>query len=184
MISSTASPLPILGKGLVESAIKQRKHKPIFMIDLAVPRDIEAEVRELADIYLYDVDALQDVIKENLKEREKAAVEAMLIINEQTKRFLDWRRSLDAVSTIRIFRDKYQDMANTELSRSLSRLEKGESPEALLRELTRRLTNKFLHEPTRQLNEAGSQGDTESLNRARNLFSLDFHSVGKNTQDK
>ena len=173
VISSTASPLPILGKGLVESAIKQRKHKPIFMIDLAVPRDIEAEVRELPDIYLYDVDALQDVIKENLKEREKAAVEASIIIKEQTKRFLDWRRSLDAVSTIRIFRDKYQDMADTELSRSLARLNKGESPELLLKELTRRLTNKFLHEPTRQINVAGSQGDIESLNQARNLFSLD-----------
>ncbi len=180
VISSTASPLPILGKGLVESAIKQRKHKPIFMIDLAVPRDIEAEVRELPDIYLYDVDALQDVIKENLKEREKAAVEASIIIKEQTKRFLDWRRSLDAVSTIRIFRDKYQDMADTELSRSLARLNKGESPELLLKELTRRLTNKFLHEPTRQINVAGSQGDIESLNQARNLFSLDNEATKSN----
>jgi glutamyl-tRNA reductase len=183
VISSTASPLPILGKGLVESAIKQRKRKPIFMIDLAVPRDIEAEVRELPDIYLLDVDALQNIIQENIKGRENAAIEATIIIDEETQRFFDWRRSLDAVSTIRIFRDKYQDMANIELSRSLSRLEKGESAESLLRELTRRLTNKFVPEPTRQLNEAGSQGDFESLHRARNLFSLNNDSQNKN-QDK
>jgi len=173
VISSTASPLPILGKGLVENVIKQRKHKPVFMIDMAVPRDIEAEVSELADIYLYDIDALQDVIKENIKVREQAAVEAKIIIDEHSKRFMEWRRSLDAVSTIKVFRNKYQELADNELNRSLAKLEKGESAEELLKELTRRLTNKFLHEPTRQISEAGSQGDTESLTRARNLFSLD-----------
>lgn len=173
VISSTASPLPILGKGLVEKVIKERKHKPIFMIDMAVPRDIEAEVSELPDIYLYDIDALKDVINENMKERERAAAEAKIIIEQHSKRFMEWRRSLDAVSTIRVFRDKYQDLANNELNRSLARLEKGESAEDILKELTRRLTNKFLHEPTRHLSEAGSQGDTESLSQARNLFSLD-----------
>ena len=183
VITSTASPLPILGKGLVENVIKQRKHKPIFMIDLAVPRDIEAEVSELPDIYLYDIDALQDVINENMKVRERAADEAKIIIAEHSKRFMDWRRSLDAVSTIRVFRDKYQDLANTELNRSLARLEKGEPADEVLKDLSRRLTNKFLHEPTRQLSEAGSQGDIESLNRARNLFSLD-HKTIKSNQEK
>ena len=177
VISSTASPLPILGKGLVENVIKQRKHKPIFMIDLAVPRDIEAEVSELPDIYLYDIDTLQDVIKENMKVREDAAIEAKVIIDEQVIRFMEWRRSLDAVSTIRVFRDKYQDLADVELSRSLARLKKGESAEDILKELARRLTNKFLHEPTRQIIEAGSQGDTESLTRARNLFSLEKNAI-------
>lgn len=183
VISSTASPLPILGKGLVENVIKQRKHNPIFMIDLAVPRDIEPEVSELPDIYLYDIDTLQDVIKENLKVREGAAIEAKVIIDEQVERFMQWRRSLDAVSTIRIFRDKYQDVADVELNRSLARLKKGESAEDILKELARRLTNKFLHEPTRQIIEAGSQGDTESLTRARNLFSLEHNSIdGQPTQ--
>ncbi len=180
VISSTASPLPILGKGLVENVIKQRKHKPIFMIDLAVPRDIEAEVAELPDIYLYDIDDLQDVIEENKKIRERAAAEAQLIIDQQSKRFMEWRRSLDAVSTIRVFRDKYQELANAELDRSLIRLEKGEPAEQILRDMSRRLTNKFLHEPTRQLSEAGSQGDTESLERARNLFSLDQGNANDN----
>ncbi len=181
VISSTASPLPIIGKGLVEKVIKKRKHKPIFMIDLAVPRDIEAEVSELSDVYLYDIDSLQNVIKKNIAVREKAAVEAEIIIHKHSKKFMEWRRSLDAVSTIRVFRDKYQQLADTELKRSLSRLEKGESAEELLTELTRRLTNKFLHEPTRQINEAGSQGDEQSLSQARTLFSLD-HSSEKNSK--
>ena len=173
VISSTASPLPILGKGLVEKAITERKHRPIFMIDLAVPRDIEMEVRDLADAYLYDVDDLQDVIQENMKVREKAAEQAKVIIADQSERFIHWRRSLDAVSTIKIFRNKYQKLADDELARSLAKLEQGENPEQILVELSRRLTNKFLHEPTRQLNEASSQGNTDSLLIARDLFSLE-----------
>jgi len=183
VISSTASPLPILGKGLMENVIIQRKHKPIFMIDLAVPRDVEAEVSELPDIYLYDIDDLQDVINENMKVRERAAVEAEIIIGKHSKRFMDWRRSLNAVSTIRNFRDKYQDLADIELNRSLARLEQGESAEQVIKDLSRRLTNKFLHEPTRQLSEAGSQGDTRSLVQARNLFALD-QTTSKINQDK
>ncbi len=173
VISSTASPLPILGKGLVEKVIKERKHQPMFMIDLAVPRDIENEVRELADVYLYDVDDLQDIIQENIKVRESAAEQAKLIISEQSEHYMSWQRSLDAVSTIKTFRNKYQSLAEKELQRSLSRLEQGEAPEALLKELSHRLTNKFLHEPTRQLNDASGQGKTDSLLIARDLFSLE-----------
>ena len=173
VISSTASPLPILGKGLVEKVIKERKHKPMFMIDLAVPRDIEMEVRDLADVYLYDVDDLQDIIQENMQVREQAAEEARLIISEHSGRYMTWLRSLDAVATIKTFRNKYQNLAEQELLRSLSRLEQGEAPDALLKELSHRLTNKFLHEPTRQLTEATGKGKTDSLLVARDLFSLE-----------
>lgn len=173
VISSTASPLPILGKGLVEKVIKVRKHQPIFMIDLAVPRDIEVEVRSLPDIYLYDVDDLQDVIQENMKVREQAAEQARKIISDHSERFVHWLRSLDAVSTIRTFRNKYQTVAEKELERSLAKLAQGEDAESLLKELSRRLTNKFLHEPTRQLSEATGQGKTDSLLIARDLFSLE-----------
>jgi len=173
VVSSTASPLPILGKGLVEKAIQARKHRPIFMIDLAVPRDIEVEVDELPDIYLYDVDDLQDVIKENIKVREQAAEQAKQIISVQSDRFMQWRRSLDAVATIKVFRNKYQRLAEQELERSLAKLEKGESPAELLKEMSHRLTNKFLHEPTRQLSEASSSGKKESIMIARDIFSLE-----------
>ena len=97
---------------------------------------------------------------------------------------MEWRRSLDAVSTVRVFRDKYQDLADTELKRSLARLNKGESAEDILKELTRRLTNKFLHVPTKQIIEASGQGDTESLTRARNLFSLEQNPAEKESTDK
>ncbi|MBT8448912.1 MAG: glutamyl-tRNA reductase, partial [Gammaproteobacteria bacterium] len=173
VVSSTASPLPILGKGLVEKAIQARKHRPIFMIDLAVPRDIEVEVDELPDIYLYDVDDLQDVIKENVKVREQAAEQAKQIISVQSDRFMQWRRSLDAVATIKVFRNKYQRLAEQELERSLAKLEKGENPAELLKEMSHRLTNKFLHEPTRQLSQASSSGKKESIMIARDIFSLE-----------
>lgn len=179
VISSTASPLPILGKGLVEKAIETRKHKPIFMIDLAVPRDIEVEVDELPDIYLYDVDDLQGVIKENLRVRERAAEEAKNIISEQSDRFMQWRRSLDAVSTIKVFRNKYQRLSEKELERSLAKLEQGEDPAEVLKELSHRLTNKFLHEPTRQLTEASSSGNNESIMVARDIFSLEKNKRNK-----
>jgi glutamyl-tRNA reductase len=180
VISSTASPLPILGKGLVEKAIAQRKHRPIFMIDLAVPRDIEVEVRDLADIYLYDVDDLQGVIQDNLKVREQAAEQAKNIISEHSGRYIQWLRSLDAVSTIKTFRNKYQTLADQELERSLARLEQGEDPQTVLKEMSRRLTNKFLHEPTRNLSEASSKGKTDSLLVARDLFSLEKDKKEKN----
>ncbi len=101
IISSTASPLPILGKGMVESALKQRKHRPIFMVDIAVPRDIEPEVNDLRDVYLYTVDDLQQVIEDNLESRREAANEAHDIIDVQVEHFMAWLRSQDAVGTIR-----------------------------------------------------------------------------------
>ena len=182
LITSTASPLPILGKGLVEKAIKQRKRRPIFMIDLAVPRDIEVEVRELDDVYLYDVDALKNVVDENLKAREQAAEKASGIIDEHARKFMQWRRSLDAASTIKEFRDKYHQIADHELQRALGKLEQGEDAKYLLNELTRRLTNKFLHEPTRQLQQASKEGDKSSVHTVKNLFSLDEHSKLKKEQ--
>ena len=124
-------------------------------------------------MYLYDVDDLQDIIQENIKVREIAAEQAKVIISEHSERYMNWLRSLDAVSTIKTFRNKYQSLAEQELQRSLSRLEKGEPPEALLKELSHRLTNKFLHEPTRQLTDATGKGKTDSLLIARDLFSLE-----------
>ena len=100
VISSTASPLPIIGKGTVERALKQRKHQPIFMVDLAVPRDIEPEVSELDDIYLYSVDDLQSVIEENMENRQQAAQQASEIIDVQVQHFLQWQRSLGSVDII------------------------------------------------------------------------------------
>ncbi len=104
VIASTASPLPVLGKGTVESALKKRRHRPIFMVDIAVPRDIEPEVGELSDVYLYTVDDLDEVIRENMQSRREAAQQAREIIDLQSVEFMGWLRSLDAVSLIQDYR--------------------------------------------------------------------------------
>ncbi|HDK37533.1 MAG TPA: glutamyl-tRNA reductase, partial [Thiolapillus brandeum] len=110
IISSTASPVPILGKGAVESALKKRRHQPMFMVDIAVPRDIEAEVRSLPDVYLYTVDDLQEVIQENLKSRQQAAEQAAEIIELKTAEFMGWLRSLDAVEMIQSYRGQANEI--------------------------------------------------------------------------
>ncbi|MGI9227818.1 MAG: glutamyl-tRNA reductase, partial [Gammaproteobacteria bacterium] len=106
VITATASTLPILGKGLVERALKERKHKPIFMVDLAVPRDIEPEVKNLSDVYLYTVDDLQNVIELNLQSRKEAADQAEEIIDLEVEKFSSWLRSQGVVHTVRAFREK------------------------------------------------------------------------------
>ena len=106
IISSTASQLPILGKGAIETAIIKRKHRPVFIVDIAVPRDVEEEAGELEDVYLYTVDDLKDVIDENMRNRQKAAEQAEEIVDAQVLQYMAWFNSLDAVSTIRSLRDQ------------------------------------------------------------------------------
>lgn len=172
VISSTASPLPVLGKGTVESALKQRRHKPIFMVDIAVPRDIEPEVGNLEDIYLYTVDDLQEVIQDNLRSRQEAAEQAQEIIEQQTHEFMSWLRSLDAVNLIQNFRSRAEQDRDEVLSRAMRMLEKGKSPEETLQFLANTLTNKLLHVPSSKLREASSNGDARLLEAANTLLQL------------
>ncbi len=173
VISSTASPVPVLGKGLVESAIKKRKHKPIFMVDLAVPRDIEPEVAELDDVFLYTVDDLTTVVQENLKARQDAAVQAETIIAEQVEQFLLWQRERDAAGTIRDLRDNWQQIQNQELERAMQRLIAGDAPAEVLKQFGHRLGNKFLHAPSERLRADAAAGRSHSLDTVRHLFDLD-----------
>ncbi len=173
IISSTASPVPILGKGAVESALKQRRHRPMFMVDIAVPRDIEAEVRSLRDVYLYTVDDLEEVIQENLKSRQQAAEQAAEIIELKTAEFMGWLRSLDAVEMIQSYRGQANAIKQQTLEKALRMLENGCSPEQTLEFLANTLTNKLLHTPSSQLREAGSCGRQELLEAATTLFQLD-----------
>ncbi len=172
VISSTASQLPILGKGAVESAIKQRKHRPILMIDIAVPRDIEAEVGELEDIYLYTVDDLQEIIQEGLKSRQEAAKQAEEIIDTQVIHFMGWIKSLDAVSTISQLRQQAQQIQQAELAKAMQQLNNGADPEKVLQKLAHAMTNKLIHAPSAQLRQAGYDGRAELLQAARELFEL------------
>lgn len=172
VISSTASPLPIVGKGTVERALKARKHRPIFMVDIAIPRDIEAEVSDLKDVYLYTVDDLQDVIEENLKSREVAASEAESLIELGTHQFMQRVRELDAVDTLKALRGKAESARDQELEKARKMLQKGRDPEEVLYLLARGLTNKLIHKPTVQMKKASAAGRAEVLDLTQELFDL------------
>ena len=172
VISSTASPLPILGKGSVESALKARKHRPILMVDIAVPRDIEPEVSNLDDVYLYTVDDLQDIIQEGLRSRQEAALQAEEIIDTGVSHFMHWLQSLNAVSTIRGLRQQAESVRNDELERAQGLLQAGKEPQQVLNELANRLTNKLMHSPCVQLKQAGYDDRKDLFDAARELFNL------------
>ena len=172
IISSTASPLPILGKGAVESAIKQRKHRPIFIVDIAVPRDVEPEVGKLEDIYLYTVDDLKDVIHENMQSRRQAAEQAEEIIDSQVEHFMDWLNSLDAVSAIRALRNQAQSIQGEVLDAGIQKLNRGADPEQVLQEVSHLLTNKLIHTPSTKLRAASIESREDLLSAVYELFDL------------
>jgi len=172
IISSTASQLPILGKGGFESAIKKRKHKPIFIADLAVPRDIEPEVSQLEDIYLYTVDDLQYAIDENLGARRQAAEQAEEIINTQVENFLSWMRSQGAQSTITDFRQQAEQIRAEVVNNARIALKNGTDPERVIEQLAHLLTNKLLHTPSIQIRQAGINERHDLIAAARELFKL------------
>lgn len=172
VIASTASPIPILGKGLVERAVKQRKHRPILMVDIAVPRDIEPEVAQLEDVYLYTVDDLKEIIEEGLRTRREAAKQAEEIIENEVSRFMGWLRSLAAVDTIRQYRDKATAVRDAEVEKARRALARGANPEEVLQGLAAALTNKLIHSPSAQLRQAGFDGRFELVDAARVLFDL------------
>ncbi len=173
VISSTASQLPILGKGAVEHALKLRKHKPIFMLDLAVPRDIEEQVGELDDIYLYTVDDLKEIVDESRKSRESEARKADVIIAAGVEDFYQQLRALNAVSTVKDLRSKAEALRDLEVEKALRALARGDAPESVLTGLARNLTNKLLHSPSSQLRRASAMGRGEIINWSRELFELD-----------
>lgn len=153
VISSTASQLPLLGKGAVEQALRQRRHRPMFMVDIAVPRDIEPQVAELDDVYLYTVDDLRDVIDENLRAREQAAEEARLLVEEGVALFQQEKYAQEAASSIVEYRLKAEAWRDAEVDRAMKSIGRGESAEDVMRVLARNLTNKLLHHPTEMLKQ-------------------------------
>jgi len=169
VISSTASTLPILGKGVVESTLKKRKNKRMFLVDLAVPRDIEPEVAKLPNIYLYTVDDLNEVITENMASRKKAAKQAEGIITVQTHDFMSWLNSLNHEPLMRALRLQTQDLTQDELEKSLRRLEAGEQAEDVLKQFAHSLSQKFLHQPTTEINESS---DSNIITAAHQLFGI------------
>lgn len=186
VISSTGSQLPILGKGAVEHALKLRKHRPILMVDIAVPRDIEEQVGELNDVYLYSVDDLTEIIDENKRNRESEARKADTIIEQGIGDYMQRLRSLDVVSTIKAYRSQAEQTRDTELQKALKQLENGQSAEQVLTQLARTLTNKLIHTPSIQMKKASAQGREELIALSHDLFDLklDDQSVMDDTNNE
>lgn len=181
VISSTGSTLPIIGKGMVEHALTQRKHQPIFMVDLAVPRDIEEQVSELEDVFLYTVDDLQGIIAKNLENRRKAAMEAESIVNKQADSFMSWLRGLNTQDTIISYRQQCLATRDELLEKAFSQLQNNKSPEQVLAELATKLTNKFMHAPTSAIQSAAQGGELDKLVYLRDVFDIDVQTLDDNT---
>jgi glutamyl-tRNA reductase len=173
VISSTASQLPILGKGATESALKQRKHRPIFMVDMAVPRDIESEVGDLDDIYLYTVDDLKGVVDENLRGRELAAEAAQEIINLEVTAFDQWLKTHQSSDQIRELRDAAEMIKKQALEKALAQLEQNQDPAKAIERLANEITNKLMHKPTLEMRKALGNNDQARIQLLKSLISPD-----------
>ncbi len=172
VITSTASQLPIVGLGMVERAVKARRHRPMFMVDLAVPRDVEPEVAQLDDVFLYTVDDLAQVVSDGIGNRQEAAVNAEQIVAVRVESFMHWLKKRDAVPTIKALRDQAETMRQAELEKALKLLQKGESPEKVLEALSSGLTNKLLHAPSHALNQSHGDEHTRMENLLRQIYQI------------
>lgn len=172
VVTSTASQLPIIGLGMVETALKARRHRPIFMVDLAVPRDIEHEVAELDDVFLYTVDDLAQVVSDGIENRQAAAVEAETIVANRVEHFMQWFKKRDAVPTIKALRDQADAMRKAEMEKALKLLQKGESPEKVLETFSIALTNKFLHAPSHALNQSHGEEHAKLEDTLKQIYQI------------
>ena len=172
VVTSTASQLPIVGLGLVERAIKTRRHRPMFMVDLAVPRDIEAEVAELDDVFLYTVDDLAEIVKEGIGNRQQAAEEAESIINVRVDNFMHWLEMREAVPTIRALRDHAERLRRHEMEKAQKALVNGEDPHEVLEAMSQAITNKLLHGPSHALNNVSGDEREELEALLRHLYQI------------
>lgn len=172
IVTCTASPLPILGKGMVERALKLRRHRPMFIVDLAVPRDVEEEVAELDDVFLYTVDDLADVVKDGMDARRGAVEEAEVIIDSSVANFVHWMESREVVPTIRALRDIAERHRRHEMEKALRLLARGEDAAQVLESLSCSLTNKLLHAPTHTLNQVQADERESFLDTVRRIYHL------------
>lgn len=172
VITSTASQLPVVGLGMVERSIKARKHRPIFMVDLAVPRDIEAEVAQLDDVFLYTVDDLAQVVTDGIENRQEAAVSAEMIISTRVEAFMHWLQKRNSVPTIKALRDQAETMRTAELEKAIKLIQKGESPEKVLEKLSLAITNKMLHAPSHALNRSHGDEHERLAQQLRHIYQI------------
>lgn len=170
VVTATACPLPFINVGLVERAIEKRGNKPMFLLDLAVPRDIEPQVAQLEHVQLYNVDDLQALVDKSLSQRQFAAEIAEQMIDSELENYIRWHRSLRANDAICDYREQTQQIGQVELQRALKQLNTTKSNEDILQELTHRLVNKFCHTPSLGLQHAAYEGREDLLELASFLF--------------
>lgn len=171
VVSSTASQLPIVGKGMVERALKQRQSMPLFMLDLAVPRDIEAEVGDLNDAYLYTVDDMVNIVQSGKEARQKAAAAAETLVSEKVAEFVRQQQGRKSVPLIKALRDEGEKARKQVLENAMKQLAKGATAEEVLERLSVQLTNKLLHSPTQTLNKAGEE-DKDLVHAVAQIYDL------------
>jgi glutamyl-tRNA reductase len=172
IVTCTASSLPIIGKGLLERVVKARRHAPVFIVDLAVPRDVEPEARELDDVFLYSVDDLSNIVKGNLQIRRESVAQAEQMIATQAESFLRWLEGRSVVPTITALHGHHDQLRAAELEKARRLLLGGTPPEQVLELLARGLTNKFLHLPTQALNQAGDAERAELVALFQRIYHI------------
>ncbi len=172
VITATCHPGWVLEEPLIRRCLKQRRHQPMFMVDLAVPRDIDPAAAELDDVYLYTVDDLKDIIQDNLRSRQAAAAQAEEMIDNQVEHFMAWLRTHDSAASLRALRERAEAMRDAALARAHRQLAQGKDPVDVMNVLANTLTNKLMHSPCVGLREAAAQGDVETLTLIQHLYHL------------
>lgn len=170
IVSATTCPIPFINKDLVKQALNQRNHAPMFFLDLAVPRDIEADVKEIAQVHLYNIDDLQAMIEKGMEERRLAALHAEQLVDEELKNYIRKHRSLKAKKVICDYRNQMYDLAQKELQRALKKLSAGQCQQLVLNEFSERLVNKLTHNPTAGLRQIAKDGREDLFTLAQYLF--------------
>ncbi len=173
VITSTGSSLPVVGKGAVEAAIRERRHKPMFLVDIAIPRDIEPEVAELPDVFLYSIDDLTDIIQENLQQRRSAADSAQGLVDEGACRYTQDRRAQQGQRMLRQLRENAEDVQLAELEKARRALDRGGDADEIITALAKALSNKLMHRPTVAIRQASAEGRMDLLDILKSLYKLD-----------
>jgi glutamyl-tRNA reductase len=173
VVASTAAPHSIITRHMTEQALRARKRKPMFMVDIAVPRDIDADVAELEDVYLFTVDDLQSVVNENLEGRRQAAREANELIQSEVERFTHTLRTRDAAPVIRRLREEAERTRQRTLEQARQMLSHGKSQDEVLNFLANTLTNRLIHAPSQRLRDAAETGDGEIIETIADIYRLD-----------
>jgi glutamyl-tRNA reductase len=172
IVSCTGSPVPILKATDFSEALKIRKHYPVVVFDLAVPRDIETDVANLDDVFLYSIDDLGAIVRSGMENREQALIEAQKIVKLRSREFDDWRKSRLVTDAIKAYRNFGEQLVQVELVNSLSSIQRGDDPEAVIRSLAHSIKNKFLDRPSRFLRESSVSSEENFADPLLKLFNL------------